>query len=105
MHHFGIAEDIINLQDKNGNKIKDKGESVDWTNLDYKTMRNITRKMNISDLGNYEVCHFQYIPVSMQSELRELVFNAVKKFQSSHGLVPDGIVGPKTLEVIRKTYN
>lgn len=101
MHHFGTAVDIINLEDKNGNKIKDKGEAVDWNTIDYKSMRVISRKLGIYDLGNYEVCHFQAIPVSEQSQLRRYIYNKVIQFQKEHNLVPDGIIGNKTINALK----
>lgn len=104
MHHFGIAVDIINLQDKNGNKIKDKGEAVDWSNINYNTLRAITRPLGIFDLGGYEVCHFQAIPVSEQNNLRREVYYAVINFQRENNLVPDGIVGNKTIAKLKEFY-
>lgn len=103
MHHFGIAVDIINLIDKNGNKNKDKGESVDWSNINYKLLRTITRSMGINDLGSYEVCHFQMIPVIEQNNLRKAIREEIITFQENNGLVVDSIVGPKTIAKIKET--
>lgn len=101
MHHFGVAVDIINLVDKNGNKIKDRGESVDWNNIDYVTMRHISRELGIYDLGSYEVCHFQMIPTSEQSTLRQSIYQEVLNFQRANGLKADGIIGPKTIAKLK----
>ena len=64
-------------------------------------MRVISRKLGIYDLGNYEVCHFQAIPVSEQSQLRRYIYNKVIQFQKEHNLVPDGIIGNKTINALK----
>lgn len=104
MHHLGLAVDIINLEDNNGNKIKDKGESVDWTNINYITMRSISRPLGIYDLGGYEVCHFQGVPVSEQANVRREIYNGVINFQKENGLQPDGIVGKHTISKLKELY-
>jgi len=104
MHHFGIAVDIVNLIDKNGNKTRDRGESVDWINIDYVTMRKVARSLGIFDLGAKEYCHFQAIPKINQSQLRHEVYDYVRIWQKASGLVADGIVGPKTIAKAKELY-
>ena len=104
MHHLGVGVDIINLKDENGNRVKDRGEAVDWENIDYVTLRKIMRKHMVFDLGTYEVCHFQAIPSDMQQELRRVVHHAVLEFQSENGLKADGIVGVKTIQMAREVF-
>ena len=51
MHHFGVAVDIVNLKDKNGNSTKDLNESVDWTELDYTLLRKLANSIGLSILS------------------------------------------------------
>lgn len=106
MHNLGIAVDIINLKDKNGNSVRDRGEAIDWDNIDYLKMREISRPMGIYDLKDYEACHFQGIPSNNeQKELRKFVYNAVIQFQKENGLKGDGIVGPLTIAKAKELFS
>lgn len=61
-------------------KLGDSGESV-------KELQNLLVKNDIV--------------VSVDGVFGEKTLFAVKRFQQDHGLVPDGIVGPKTLEILK----
>jgi hypothetical protein len=104
MHHFGIATDIVCLTDKNQNGLRDPKEPVDWESIDYLFMRKLAKEVDVYDLGKYETCHFQLIPTFEQQHLRIVVKNAVIKFQTEHGLVPDGIVGNKTITKAKEIF-
>lgn len=103
MHHFGIAVDIVNLDDKNNNGVRDPGERVDWKNLNYKLFRNMSQKYDLNFLS-WEECHFQMIGTNQQKELRVGIYNYVKNWQWQHGLISDGIVGPKTIGKAQALY-
>lgn len=103
MHHLGIAVDLVNLKDKNGNGFKDPGEVVDWKNLDYVLLRRIANGIGITTLA-WEQCHFQHIQTSEQNEARQEVYNYVKQWQYNSNLKPDGIVGPKTIAKAKQLY-
>ena len=97
MHHFGIAVDIVNVN------WKDRVPIVDWKTIDYVLLKKVMNAKGLYSLS-FEACHFQLIPTSDQGELRETVYKAVKTFQQEHGLVPDGIVGPKTLSKLKEVF-
>lgn len=104
MHHFGIAVDIVNLIDKNGNRTKDRGEMVDWENIDYIAMRRVMTAYKAFNLGSYEMCHFQMIPMAEQSTLRHGMYDAIKEWQEKYDLVADGIVGLKTIAKAKEVF-
>lgn len=103
MHHFGIAVDIVNLKDKNGNRVKDPNEIIDWEELDYIALRKIMAAHGLSYLS-WELCHFQAIPNSQQDDLRNYMFVRMKEWQSYNGLVADGIVGERTIKKAQERY-
>ncbi len=103
MHHFGIAVDIVNLDDKNNNNIKDGKERVDWTNINYSLFRKLSQKYEVNFLS-WEECHFQMIGVNQQGQLRREVYDYVKQWQRASGLLADGIVGPKTIAKTKSLY-
>lgn len=103
MHHLCIAADIVDLEDKNNNGERDPGERVNWEHLNYKLFRNLSQKYELNFLS-WEECHFQMIGTDQQNELRKGIYNYVKKWQARQGLVPDGIVGPKTIAKAKALY-
>jgi len=103
MHHLTIAVDLVNLDDKNNNNKRDRGERVDWTNLNYGLFREMSEKYEVNFLS-WEECHFQMIGTNQQRELRVAVFDYVKNWQWKHGLVSDGIVGGKTIAKAKELY-
>lgn len=104
MHHFGIAVDIVNLKDKNGNGTKDLNEAVDWNNLDYTLLRKLADRIGLVSLS-WELCHFQDIKTTEQQELRNAVYYYVKDWQKKNGLKPDGIIGKISIAKARELYN
>lgn len=86
MHHYGIAADLAF-------KINGKFSY----NGDYEFLRHCHEAEGLHLLGAWDIGHVQFIPVSKQQNLRNEVTKAVKSFQKGNGLVPDGIVGPKTI--------
>lgn len=103
MHHFGIAVDIVNLKDKNGNSTKDIGEAADWSNLDYTLLRKLADKIGLVSLS-WEQCHFQEIQTTQQNELRKTVYNYVIEWQRENGLKPDGIIGKMSIAKAKELY-
>jgi hypothetical protein len=93
MHHYGIAVDLCRAAD---------GKYADY-NLDYKVLRHIAQAKRLTVL-NIEQAHFQLIPVFEQEHLRTIVRNEVIEFQKNHNLVPDGIVGIKTITKAKETF-
>lgn len=93
MHHYGVAVDLL----------AKVGNGVSWDILDYPLLRTLASNMGIKFL-KWEACHFQAIPVDQQDELRTAVSAEVIKFQKDNGLVPDGIVGPKTILKARELF-
>lgn len=104
MHHFGIAVDIVDLEDKNNNNIRDNGERVNWEHLNYKLFRELSQKYELNFLS-WEECHFQYIGTNQQRQLRLAVYDYVKQWQHSNGLVADGIVGIRTITKAKELYS
>jgi len=92
MHHFGIAVDIVNK----------KNNTIKW-DLDYTLLRNLANKIGLVSLS-WELCHFQMIQTTEQTELRKTVYAYVVKWQKENGLVPDGIVGKKTIAKAKELY-
>ena len=66
MHHYGIAVDIVG---------KDKHGNIDWDVLDYEWLRHYAVKELGLTVLSWELAHFQFIPVSKQQELRNVVSN------------------------------
>jgi hypothetical protein len=103
MHFFGIAADLVHLEDANKNGIQDKGEFVSWKKLNYPLLQELGTGNGLTHL-TWETCHFQLIPVSYQQNLRSFVTAHVESFQQENNLVPDGEVGPKTIAKLRSIY-
>lgn len=93
MHHYGIAVDLC----RGAN-----GKYADYE-LDYKTLRSIAGTKNLTVLS-FEQAHFQFIPVFEQDHLRIVVRNEIIEFQKNNGLVPDGIVGNKTVAKAKEIF-
>lgn len=103
MHHYGIAADLVYLDDLNHNGLKDAGEYVSWEKLDYSLLKKLADAEGLSHL-TWESCHFQLIPVALQEQLRAYVAQSIVSFQSAYGLLADGIVGPKTVDKLNEVY-
>jgi len=103
MHFYGIAADLVHLEDANNNNIQDKGEFVSWEKLNYPLLQELGNANDLTHLA-WESCHFQLIPVSLQPNLRNFVTAQVVSFQQDNNLVPDGDVGPKTIAKLRSIY-
>lgn len=86
MHHYGIAVDLVRGK---------SGKYLDYK-LNYVLLRKLANNLGLTVL-NFEDAHYQFIPVSLQDELRSTVKTTVINFQKNNKLVPDGIVGPKTI--------
>ena len=103
MHFFGIAADLVHLDDKDGDDVQDKGEFVSWEKLNYSLLQELSNAQDLTHLA-WETCHFQLIPVSLQQNLRNFVTAQVVSFQQDNNLIPDGDVGPKTIAKLRSIY-
>jgi hypothetical protein len=103
MHYFGIAADLVHLEDKDSDGQLDKGEFVSWKKLNYPLLQELGNNQSLTHL-TWETCHFQLIPVSLQQNLRNFVSAQVASFQKDNNLVPDGDPGPKTIAVLRRIY-
>lgn len=68
MHHYGIAQDMLCLNDK-GSVIDKGGDPA------YKKLWAIAAKYGLTNLGEWDAGHLQYIPVSEQAALRLFVSN------------------------------
>ncbi|CAL1519738.1 peptidoglycan-binding protein [Chitinophaga sp. MM2321] len=93
MHHYGIAADSIFII--NGKRTY-KG--------DINLIRSIYKQNGLTILGMWDALHAQYITIAQQQPLRNAVKAAIKKFQKDNDLVPDGIVGKKTIAMARKVF-
>jgi hypothetical protein len=85
MHYFGLAVDLVNY--KNG--------LIKWS-LDYKALLKIGNDIGLTNLTPFELCHFQFIPVSMQNDFRSFVNNLTKVIQDLLNCKIDGSLGPIT---------
>lgn len=103
MHHFGIAVDIVDLEDKNNNGKRDPGERVNWEHLNYRLFREMSQKYGVNFLS-WEECHFQLIGTNQQNQLRRAVYDYVRQWQRDNGLLADGIVGPRTIAKAKLVY-
>jgi len=103
MHFYGIAADLVHLDDKDKDGIQDKGEFVSWQKLNYPLLQELGNNQSLTHL-TWETCHFQLLPVSLQQNLRNFLNSKVVSFQKENNLVPDGDVGPKTIAVLRRIY-
>lgn len=65
MHHFGIAVDLVALND-NGH--------VSYDILDYDSLRKTAKELGLTIL-TWELCHFQFVPVEKQNELRQICYS------------------------------
>lgn len=92
MHHFGIAVDIVNKTNS----------GVKW-NLDYTLLRKLADKIGMISLS-WELCHFQMVKTTEQTELRKAVYQYLAGWQEENGLKPDGIVGNKTIAKAKELY-
>lgn len=104
MHHFGIAVDIINLKDKDGDTEKDPNEVVDWENLDYVLLHKIAEGKDLFRL-KFELAHLQFVRTGDQDLVRRAVYDRVLTFQKENGLTVDGIVGIQTIRKAKEIYN
>jgi hypothetical protein len=93
MHHYGIAVDVA---------FKINGKFT--YNGDYKYLRECHTEQGLNLLGAWDIGHVQYVPVSEQQVLRNVVEQAVRKFQRDNGLVVDGEVGKKTIAKAKELY-
>ncbi|MCX6162937.1 MAG: peptidoglycan-binding protein [Ignavibacteriae bacterium] len=103
MHFYGIAADLVHLDDKDNDGIQDNGEFVSWDKLNYPLLQELATSAELIHLA-WEACHFQLIPVSLQQNIRNFVTAQVVSFQQDNNLVPDGDVGPKTIAKLRSMY-
>jgi hypothetical protein len=103
MHFYGIAADLVHLDDKDNDGIQDNGEFVSWDKLNYPLLQELATSAELIHL-TWEACHFQLIPVSLQQNIRNFVTAQVVSFQQDNNLVPDGDVGPKTIAKLRSIY-
>ena len=93
MHHYGIAVDCA---------FKVNGKFT--YNGDYKLLRKCFQDVGLHLLGLWDMGHVQYIPVDQQTALRNAVDGAIKMFQREHGLIADGIPGPKTIAKAKEIF-
>jgi hypothetical protein len=93
MHHFGIAAD---LAFKINGKFSYQG--------DYEFLRTCHTAQGLHLLGLWDIGHVQFIDVADQLQLRNEVETVTRKFQSEHGLVSDGIIGPKTIAKAKEVF-
>lgn len=89
MHHFGLAADIVNSKNK----------SYQW-NLDYDILRRLAIQKELTVL-NWELCHFQFIPVSMQGVIIHVINESTKIIQDLINVQIDGIIGVKTISNLK----
>ncbi|MFA5404921.1 MAG: peptidoglycan-binding protein [Ignavibacteria bacterium] len=65
MHHYGIAQDILCLDEKGG--IIQSGSAKE-----YKQMRKLASSLGLHLLGEWDAGHFQFIATNMQNQLRSV---------------------------------
>lgn len=100
MHHYGIACDCAFEFDTDGD-----GDIEFSYDGDYNYLRECWKAQGLTLLGEWDKGHAQFIPVNNQDILRSEVLAGVKKFQGSNDLVPDGIVGNKTIAKAKELYS
>jgi len=100
MHHYGIACDCAFEFDTDGD-----GDIEFSYDGDYNYLRECWKAQGLTLLGEWDKGHAQFIPVNNQDILRGEVLAEVKKFQGNNDLVPDGIVGNKTIAKAKELYS
>lgn len=86
MHYFYIACDIVFV--KNG--------KITW-NGDYNSLWEIAKTQDLKPISTSDLCHFQYVNISEQNEIRKIYLRMLYLFQMEYDLIPDCIIGSKTL--------
>lgn len=93
MHHYSISADVT---------FRINGE-ITWHG-DYDYMRWLHRDNGLHLIARGDDGHVQFIKIAQQTELRNTVDKAVRKFQKENKLVVDGIVGNKTIKKAKEIF-